>query len=48
VPSSVVDEWSEDVIASFCHFIHYFTDDESTRAWTDGPGHVRVVAPGRD
>lgn len=29
-----VDDWTSDVIASFCHFVHYFTDDTSARAWT--------------
>lgn len=28
------EEWSDDVIATFCHFIHYFTSDESADAWT--------------
>lgn len=28
------DEWTDDVIASFCHFIHFFTSEESARAWT--------------
>lgn len=28
------EEWTEDVIASFCHVIHYFTDRGSARAWT--------------
>lgn len=31
----LVDEWSADVIASFCHFIHYFTDQDSARPWID-------------
>lgn len=27
-------EWSDDVIANFCHLIHYFTSEASARAWT--------------
>lgn len=30
----LVDEWDADVIASFCHFVHYFTDEQSARVWT--------------
>ncbi len=30
----LVDEWDADVIASFCHFVHYFTDEQSAQAWT--------------
>lgn len=32
---TLVDEWREDVIASFCHFIHFFTDEASAQAWID-------------
>jgi alkylmercury lyase len=27
-------EWSADVIASFCHFVHFFTDQDNAEAWT--------------
>jgi alkylmercury lyase len=27
-------EWADDVIATFCHLIHFFTSDQSARAWT--------------
>lgn len=29
-----VEEWDHDVIASFCHFVHFFTDRTSAEAWT--------------
>lgn len=33
------DEWGEDVIATFCHFIHFFSDEASAVVWTDAnPG----------
>lgn len=28
------EEWTGDVIANFCHFIHFFTGDDSALAWT--------------
>lgn len=31
----LVDEWTSDVIGSFCHFVHYFTGEQSARAWTE-------------
>lgn len=35
----LVNEWTSDVIGSFCHFVHYFTDERSARVWTDAhPG----------
>lgn len=35
----LADEWTADVIASFCHFIHFFTDEASAADWTgDHPG----------
>lgn len=35
----LVDEWTNDVVGSFCHFVHYFTDERSARVWTDAhPG----------
>lgn len=36
---TLLEEWTEDVIASFCHVIHYFTDADSAGEWThDHPG----------
>lgn len=39
VSFTLPEEWTEDVIATFCHVIHYFTDPDSAHAWTDAhPG----------
>lgn len=27
-------EWTEDVITNFCHFVHFFANEQSARAWT--------------
>lgn len=36
---TMTDEWTQDVIARFCHFVHYFTDETSAVAWTEAnPG----------
>lgn len=29
------DGWETDVIATFCHFVHFFGDVDRARAWTD-------------
>lgn len=34
-PFKLIDEWTSDVIGSFCHLMHYFTDERSARVWTD-------------
>ena len=35
----LVHEWTNDVIGSFCHFVHCFTGEPSALAWTDAhPG----------
>ena len=34
-----VTEWTSDVVTSFCHYIHFFADVDSARAWTqERPG----------
>ncbi len=38
------DEWREDVIASFCHFIHFFTDEASATAWTEATPDTFVLS----
>lgn len=29
-----LEEWDHDLIASFCHFVHFFADQESAEEWT--------------
>lgn len=38
------NEWTDDVITSFCHFIHYFTGEDSARAWTSTHPGTFVLA----
>ena len=36
-------EFSDDVIGSFCHYVHFFTDPQSATGWTDTHEHTFVV-----
>lgn len=36
-------EWSDDVIATFCHFIHFFRDRSSARTWTGSEPDTFVI-----
>jgi hypothetical protein len=38
-----VDDWRQDVVSSFCHFVHFFKDDEAARKWAATRPGTRVI-----
>jgi alkylmercury lyase len=39
-----VDDCRQDVIASFCHFVHFFKNDEAARKWAATRPGTRIIS----
>ena len=38
------DDWRQDVVSSFCHFVHFFRNDEAAQKWAATRLGMRVIS----